>query len=152
MPALTLAAMVAAALFVPPLPARAQQPAPPAAAAPRSTPGPATLVTPQSQINVRVYEGFTTLGPVFGSRDSPLAVDVGAVVADCPDGDKEIHTLDIGGWNYQLGSSCDDTTSRGTISVDTGAVRTGPPAATPPDDAPRLIRCDPATWSCATVP
>lgn len=117
---------------------------PPAAA-------PQTVTTPQSQIQVRVYEGFSTLGPVFGSRSTPLAVDVGVSLGDCPDGNTEVRALDIGGWNYQVASGCATNSTRGTIRVDAGSARTAPPAPRAAAQ-PGTIRCDPATWRCAPAP
>ncbi len=120
-------------------------------------PGPAaaqTATTPESRINVRVYEGFATLGPVFGSRDTPLAVDVGVSLATCPDGNTEVRALEIGGWNYQVAGSCAANATRGTIRVNAGSARTAPQAPpAPPATAPAAtIRCDPATWRCAPAP
>jgi hypothetical protein len=145
--------LTAAALVCATGPARSQQPpasVPAAETAPART-APAAAVTPESRIQVRVFEGFTTLGPVYGARDTPLAVDVGVALATCPDGNTEVQTLDIGGWNYQVPSGCDASTSRGAIRVDAGSARSG---TTPQRGAesPHVMRCDPATWRCAPAP
>lgn len=138
-------------------PARSQQvtaPGPAAEGSPAPTasaPAPAATVTPDSRLQVRVYEGFTTLGPVYGARDTPLAVDVGVTLATCPDGNSEVRALDIGGWNYQVPSGCDQSADRGTIRVDAGSARSGP-TARPGTEPQHVIRCDPATWRCAPAP
>ncbi|MCK6371882.1 MAG: hypothetical protein L6Q83_11280 [Gammaproteobacteria bacterium] len=105
-------------------------------------------MTPQTTMNIRVYEGFNTLGPVFGSRDTPLAVDVGVALVTCPDGNTEVGALDIGGWNYQLGTACQAAGRRGAIRVNAGSAQTAPAERGP---AAGVIRCDPATWRCAST-
>lgn len=131
------------------LPAPAQQAA--AQDATAAVPPAATTVRPQSRANVRVYEAWATLGPVYGWHDTPLAVDVGVALATCPDGNTEIRALDVGGWQYHVASSCTAGNERGSIRVDAGSLKTTPPPATPAAQ-PTTIRCNPATWRCAPAP
>lgn len=122
-------------------------------------------VTPQTQAQIRVYEGFGTLGPLYDHRGSvPYAVDVGVDLTVCADGNAQITGLRIGGWQYRLGATCPEAgagRSQGSVTVrQTGADKApagapepgggasagvGRPAAGP---VPHVIRCNPNTWSC----
>lgn len=114
----------------------------------QTPPAPAPAPVPaEARIDVRVYEGFATLGPVYGARHTPLAVDVGAALVRCPDGNTAVRALDIGGWNYQLATPCNAPAGRGHVRVDAGSARAGAPVPA----GVAIIRCDPATWRCAPV-
>jgi len=112
-----------------------------------STPPPA----PTAQLQVRVYEGFNRLGPVYGSRETPMAVDVGMGLTTCPDGNTEIDLMNIGGWLYHVGGTCASSRS-GSIRVGTPQQQT-PVTAPPPAPAAgaHVIRCDPTTWRCTST-
>jgi hypothetical protein len=128
---------------------------------PASAPAPATVAVPQASTQIRVYEGFGTLGPIYDQRGvPPYAVDVGVGLTACPDGNTEITSLNIGGWLYQLGSICQDSgpgAQPGSISVRT--VSAGEPAVQPPrqtvtqtkpaEPGDTVIRCNPQTWDCS---
>jgi hypothetical protein len=125
-----------------------------------------TAVTPQSHMQIRVYEGFGTLGPLYDHRGvPPYAVDVGVGMTTCPDGNTEISGLNIGGWHYQLGAACqltDAGRATGSLTV-RQAVRAEPPPADasgrrdtgdrapPPAGGAHVIRCNPNTWNCGPV-
>ena len=114
-----------------------------------SAPQPAT--PPTAQLQMRVYEGFSTLGPVRGYRGTPLAVDVGMGLTKCPDGNTEINAMNIGGWLYDVPGTCASASEHGSIRVakpQQPAPGTAVPA-TPPAAAP-VIHCDPATWRCTS--
>lgn len=104
--------------------------------------------TEPSEIKIRVYEEFPALGPGFGSRRSPFAIDIGAALTTCPDGNTAVNALDIGGWNYQLAPPCGEQASGSRIRVDAGSAQSGTGAATS-GQPPAGMRCDPATWRCA---
>lgn len=108
---------------------------------------------PAGQMQVRVYEGFGTLGPVYGAKDTPLAVDVGLGLVTCPDGDTEIGAMNIGGARYDVAGTCRGT-ERGSVTVEgaTGATRPVAQAGPAADAARGIIRCDPSTWRCASTP
>lgn len=96
-----------------------------------------------SALNIRVYEGFGTLGPVYGHRYPAYGIDVQARMESCHDGNTRISGLNIGGWDYQLSGSCAD------------ADQTAAPARPESDSitgTSSVIRCDPATWNCRTLP
>lgn len=127
--------------------------------APRSTPpapqtGPPAKTgadgKPSSNLRIRVYEGFGTLGPIYDHGGvPPYAVDVGVAMKACPDGNTEISSLDIGGWTYQLGTACDEggtPASSGSVTVRSTARA---PAAGPQPSPPHVIRCNPNSWNCA---
>jgi hypothetical protein len=122
---------------------------PPAAAVADPAPAPA----PAGQMQVRVYEGFGTLGPVYGAKDAPLAVDVGLGLVTCPDGDTEIGAMNIGGLRYDVAGTCRGT-ERGNVSVTgaTGATRPVAQAGAATNGAGGVIRCDPGAWRCASAP
>jgi hypothetical protein len=116
-----------------------------------------------SVLSFRVYDGVIAAGPVFDRRVPAYAVDVNAQFEKCADGNIRISTLDIGGLLYEPADHCahadwpgnfigmrDGTTS----SSDNDAQ--GPemtweqtPGKQAADD--KVIRCDPATWSCWTT-
>jgi hypothetical protein len=134
------------------LPAQESAPAPPATIIRTQQPA-AVPASPAGQLQVRVFEGFGTLGPVYGARDTPLAVDVGIGLATCPDGNTEISAINIGGWRYDVAGTCNAVANRGAIRVE-GA--TAEPLGAEPAPAatgnPGVIRCDPATWRCSRAP
>jgi hypothetical protein len=137
-------------------PARAADPPPAQATGWRAGTRPAAPAAPAAepagQMRVRVYEGFGTLGPVYGARDTPLAVDVDLGLVTCPDGDTEIGTMDIGGMRYDVAGTCDDV-ARGAVTVH-GAATAGAAPVAQAGTAPAArgpIRCDPATWRCTGV-
>jgi hypothetical protein len=115
----------------------------------------ATRQTPAANLRIRVYEGFGTLGPVYDHGGvPPYAVDVDVAMAVCPDGNTEISSLDIGGWQYRLGTTCQERGNRavaGSAKVHADPKSPVPPAAAaaPESTPPHVIRCDPNTWNCA---
>lgn len=116
----------------------------------------AAALAQDSELNIRVYEGFGTLGPVYGHRHPAYGIDVQARMETCREGNTRISGLNIGGWNYQLSGSCEDADQRASV-----AVRGSRPDQTAAPDEPEsvaatdegtVIRCDPATWNCRTLP
>ncbi len=106
--------------------------------------------TPGPSVQLRVYEGFATLGPVYGNRDTALAVDVTASLAHCGDGQLAIDAMTIGGWHYSVGNACGPASASNTTTAEP------PPAPAPKrviagtrSAAPgAVIRCDASTWRC----
>lgn len=101
---------------------------------------PAAEVTPAppEQLDLTVYEGFNSFGPVYGHRGSDVAVDVSAELHSCPDGNRIVTALRIGGTRYALDNRCPDGSfiSRSDDTADAAEQR-----------AP--LRCDANTWNCA---
>jgi hypothetical protein len=125
--------------------------------APKTGTSPATTaarITPASGMRIRVYEGFGTLGPLYDQGGvPPYAVDVGVAMTACPDGNTEISSLEIGGWQYELGTACQEHrtgTSSGSVAVRTVAHPPAPAGKAPaaPTTQPHVIRCNPNTWNC----
>lgn len=116
----------------------------------------AAVLARDSELNIRVYEGFGTLGPVYGHRHPASGIDVQARMRTCRDGNTRITGLNIGGWNYQLSGSCEDVDQRASVAVRGSR----PDQTTAPADRETeaalgqgtVIRCDPATWNCRTLP
>jgi len=116
-----------------------------------------TAVLPQdSELNIRVYEGFGTLGPVYGHRHPAYGIDVQARMETCRDGNTRISGLNIGGWNYQLSGSCEDADQHASVAVRGSRPDQTAAPAEPESDSTTgqgtVIRCDPATWNCRTLP
>lgn len=131
------------------------------AGAPKTGTSPATTAAqqaPTSNMRIRVYEGFGTLGPLYDHGGvPPYAVDVGVAMTACPDGNTEISSLDIGGWQYELGTACQEHgtgTSSGSVTVRTVPQLPAPTAAAPPPPTTQshVMRCNPNTWNCAPTP
>lgn len=115
-----------------------------------------------SVLSFRVYEGVSAAGPVFDRRLPAYAVDVNAQFEKCADGNIRISTLDIGGLLYAPVDHCaradwprnfigirDDDTSSPPKNTQGPEVASGQTAGNRTDD--KVIRCDPATWSCRTT-
>ena len=103
-------------------------------------------------VQLRVYEGFSALGPAWGRHHIPLALDVTTELAVCPDGNVAVDAMTIGGWRHAAGDACgpkvplrpDEKTS-----ADQGRTVIGRTQSTTPGTT---IRCDPKTWRCGTPP
>lgn len=109
------------------------------------------LAQPAGQLQVRVYEGFGTLGPVYGAKDDARAVDVAVGLVTCPDGDTEIGAMNIGGMRYDVAGTCRDA-GRGSVTVE-GAAPSGAAPVAAAGTAPAaggVIRCDPGAWRCTS--
>jgi hypothetical protein len=116
----------------------------------------AAVLAQDSELNIRVYEGFGTLGPVYGHRHPAYGIDVQARMETCRDGNTRISGLNIGGWNYQLSGSCEDAEQGASVAVrGRRPDQTAAPAEPESDSSTgrsTVIRCDPATWNCRTLP
>jgi hypothetical protein len=123
-----------------------------AARAPAVHPATPPAQAPSAQLQMEVYRGFNTLGPVRGFRGPPMAVDVGTGLTLCPDGNTVVSTMNIGGWLYQVPDACTSAGQQGHVRVDkplqpvAGTAPHSAPAAGPP-----VIRCDPSTWRCTST-
>lgn len=89
---------------------------------------------PPEQLDLQVYEGFNSFGPVYGNRGSDIAVNVSAELHTCPDGNRIVTALMIGGARYALDNRCPDGS---VISKSADAAEQRDP-----------IRCDANTWTC----
>lgn len=109
---------------------------PPAATGPWNVtvgrPAPVEGRAPEDPLRLHVYEGFNTLGPLYGHRNGEIGVDVTAAFVRCRDGALRVSQLDVGGWRFDLDGGC-----------------AGEGAAV---DPPQRIRCDPTTWHCRSMP
>lgn len=95
---------------------------------------------PAGQMQLRVYEGFNTLGPIYDARgsgssgrrndDTQLGIDVAVGLVECADGNTRIDAMNIGGWRYDVAQACSDTSPRGAVGVKT-APRTGDASSQP---------------------
>ncbi|MDH3510411.1 MAG: hypothetical protein OER85_06090 [Gammaproteobacteria bacterium] len=116
-----------------------------------------------SVLRFRVYDGVIAAGPIIDRRVPAYAVDVNAQFKKCADGSLQISTLDIGGLLYEPADHCahadwpgnfigmrDGNTSSSANGTQGPGVASG---QTPgkPIAGDKVIRCDPATWSCRTI-
>ncbi|MDJ0926765.1 MAG: hypothetical protein QNJ73_03855 [Gammaproteobacteria bacterium] len=108
----------------------------------------------ESELTLRVYDGGRRFGPVYNRKGEFLAVDVTSEIETCPDGNTIIKALRIGSWRYRLDYKCEDF-RRGTqitVTRPDGSTIIEQDAAAPTTSAEsRVIRCDPASWTCRTV-
>jgi hypothetical protein len=119
----------------------------------------AAAAEPTASVQLRVYEGFATLGPLYDAQ-TPYALDVQAEIKPCADGGSRISALDIGGWRYAVQQPCGRTRPERPAAGPAAAVpkakviaSTGRQPAKPAGAQGRtMMRCDPSTWRCRREP
>ncbi len=120
----------------------------------------------ESSLNLRLYRLFDRLGTDYDFPEDAYAMDVVATIEECNDGSRNISAMNIGGWTYDLDSSCGDKEYRGIISINKGKVIKGKPVKTTGHDGSvwnvtlrpsgqrqpvrSTIICDASDWSCTT--
>lgn len=117
---------------------------------------------PASNLSLRLYRLFDRLGTDYDFPEEAYAMDVVATIEECNDGSRNISAMNIGGWTYDLDSSCADKEYRGIVSIEKGK----PIKLTDPDGsawnvtvppsgqrqpARSTIICDAKDWSCITT-
>ncbi len=117
---------------------------------------------PSSDLNLRLYRLFDRLGTDYNFSDDAYVMDVVATIEECKDGSRNISAMNIGGWAYDLDSSCADKEYRGIISIEKGKPITPTnhegsawsvtvPPANQKRPARSTIICDARSWNCTAA-
>lgn len=96
---------------------------------------------PKSMLTIRVYKGQDDVRPYYGDRQA-YGIDITTQIEECPNGDKRISALNIGGWLYDVDGDCSDQRPYRQTPV---------PEAGPDKEegqAEAVMQCDPSTRRC----
>ena len=96
---------------------------------------------PKSILTLRIYKGQDDVRPYYGDRQA-YGIDITTQIEECPNGNKRISALNIGGWIYEVDGDCSDK----RLYRQTPA--SGAEVDREEGQARAVMQCDPSTWRC----
>ena len=96
---------------------------------------------PKSILTLRIYKGQDDVRPYYGDRQA-YGIDITTQIEECPNGNKRISALNIGGWLYEVDGDCSDKRLyRQTPASEAGLDKEE-------GQTKAVMQCDPSTWRC----